>query len=133
MFRRENRKCFGETEKLFRSKPSSRKRFRNASRIFWRVPEMFWDLPEFFRRERARKTHVPRMGDKIPRFMGCFLGRPLLGAAPFDGRFVGGAPPWWGHPHKCGTCLREVGPPMREVAGQGVGAPPWGNLPPLVG
>ena len=92
---------------------------------------MFWDFPDFHWRERARKTQCPRMGDKIPRFVGS-----VLWGAPHLVEWMLGGPPWWeASSHKPWSMVWGGGPP-HEGAPRGWPGQAWGTpmeLPPTFG
>ena len=139
MFRRENSESFGETEKLFRSKPSSQKGFGTRPEIFRGCRKCSGTFRNFSGENACEKHSVPGWGTRSPTNHGeCFMeDAPFRGQPPFWWKGCWGAPHGGGHlPTNGGACFGEVGPPMWEpqrLAGQVWWGPPWGILPPLVG
>ena len=135
MFRRENRKSFGETEKIFWSKPSSEKGFGTCLELFagcWKCSGTFRN----FSGENGHEKHNVPDGGQDPMFREeCFVGRPLYGAAPHLVKWMLGGAWWEASSHKPWSMVWGGGAPNEGAprGWSGQACPPWSFLPPLVG
>ena len=126
MFRRENRKSFGETEKLFRSKPSSQKGFGTRLELFGGCRKCSGTFQNFSGENGREKLDVPGRGTRSHDSWAVFNGAPPLGGNPHLVEWMLGAPHGGGQAPHLVEHVWGGGAPMREpqrVAGPRLGAP----------
>ena len=136
MFRRENRKCFGETKNCFGVNHQAGKVSECVRNFLEGAGNVLGPSGIFPKRTRAKNTMFPQGGQDPP-----FRGELFLGGAPFGGQpTIGGSllggPHGGGSPHKWWRTCWERGP----LGGSPLHGAPWtrgpplgGKLPPFVG